>query len=139
MPKVWSALSVRQPWAALLVGGRKTVEVRTWPTSVRGPVLIHAGKIPDKLAEGWQRVDTPELATTAELLGGVIGVADLVECLMYRSAEAFVADVDRHRNAPDWFKPPVLYGFRFANPRPVRFLPYKGNTFFFKVEGLELS
>jgi hypothetical protein len=139
MPGERPALSVRQPWAALLVAGRKTVEVRTWPTSVRGPVLIHAGKIADKRPDGWRWVDTPELSTAAELLGGVVGLADLVECLAYRSAEAFAADQPRHRNAADWFKPPVLYGFRFENARPVRFLPFKGNTFFFKVEGLDRS
>ncbi|HEY2787098.1 MAG TPA: ASCH domain-containing protein [Fimbriiglobus sp.] len=139
MPSVWSALSIRQPWAALLVAGRKTIEIRTWPTSVRGPVLIHAGKIVDKRPEGWRWVDTPELSQTAEGLGGVIGLADLVECRIYRSAEAFAADGDRHRNASDWFRPPVLYGFRFTNARPLPFWPYKGNTFFFKVEGLELS
>ena len=38
------ALSVRQPWAALLVAGRKTVEVRTWSTAVRGRVFIHAAR-----------------------------------------------------------------------------------------------
>src|SRR5204863_2700985 len=36
------ALSLKQPWAALLVHGRKSVEVRSWPTARRGRVLIHA-------------------------------------------------------------------------------------------------
>jgi hypothetical protein len=36
-------LSVRQPWAWLLVQGIKTVENRTWRTNYRGPLLIHAG------------------------------------------------------------------------------------------------
>ena len=37
------ALSVRQPWAELIVAGLKDVENRTWRTDYRGPVLIHAG------------------------------------------------------------------------------------------------
>src|SRR3712207_8348570 len=37
MPEVRYALSVKQPWAALLAAGVKTVEVRTWPTNRRGP------------------------------------------------------------------------------------------------------
>ena len=52
-PEELFALSVKQPWAALLVAGVKTVEVRTWPTARRGRVLIHAGKIPDDRPEGW--------------------------------------------------------------------------------------
>ena len=35
-------LSIRQPWAALIVHGFKETENRTWSTSYRGPVLIHA-------------------------------------------------------------------------------------------------
>jgi hypothetical protein len=58
---------------------------------------------------------------------------------MYRSSAAFAADHDHHRNPPDWFRPPVMYGFRFARPRPIQFVPYKGNTFFFKVEGIDPS
>ncbi|MEI3544750.1 MAG: ASCH domain-containing protein [Alphaproteobacteria bacterium] len=37
-------LSIRQPWAWLIVNGYKDIENRTWPTHFRGKVLIHAGK-----------------------------------------------------------------------------------------------
>ena len=36
------ALSVRQPWASLIAWGEKTVEVRSWRTAYRGPLLIYA-------------------------------------------------------------------------------------------------
>ena len=36
-------LTVRQPWASLIVSGIKTVENRTWSTTHRGRLLIHAG------------------------------------------------------------------------------------------------
>ncbi|WP_245839042.1 ASCH domain-containing protein [Yersinia kristensenii] len=36
------ALSIRQPWAWLIVNGYKDIENRTWNTKCRGPVLIHA-------------------------------------------------------------------------------------------------
>jgi hypothetical protein len=36
------ALTVRQPWAALLILGAKQYETRTWPTRHRGILLIHA-------------------------------------------------------------------------------------------------
>ncbi len=53
-------LSVQQPWATLLVKAHSTlknraikpVENRDWPSSYRGPLLIHAGKTFD--AEGWR-------------------------------------------------------------------------------------
>jgi hypothetical protein len=37
------ALTVRQPWAQLLVSGAKLHEIRSWQTCYRGPLLIHAG------------------------------------------------------------------------------------------------
>lgn len=35
-------LSIRQPWASLIVLGVKRFEIRTWSTEYRGPLLIHA-------------------------------------------------------------------------------------------------
>jgi ASCH domain len=40
------ALSVRQPWAELIASGRKDVEVRSWHTLHRGPLLICSGAGP---------------------------------------------------------------------------------------------
>lgn len=37
-------LSLYQPWASLVVTGRKSVETRGWRLRHRGPLLIHAGK-----------------------------------------------------------------------------------------------
>src|SRR3954452_3561016 len=37
------ALTIRQPWAALIMAGSKDVENRVRPTSFRGRLAIHAG------------------------------------------------------------------------------------------------
>jgi len=39
-------LSLRQPWASLVAAGRKTIEVRSWCTRYRGPVVICASARP---------------------------------------------------------------------------------------------
>jgi hypothetical protein len=36
------AITVRQPWAWLVVTGKKDIENRTWRTHYRGKLLIHA-------------------------------------------------------------------------------------------------
>ena len=41
------ALSVRQPWAALIASGVKTIELRTRPTKYRGQLLICASQHKD--------------------------------------------------------------------------------------------
>jgi hypothetical protein len=133
------ALSVRQPWAALIVAGLKTVEVRRWPTRRRGPVLIHAGKVPDARDEAWARVATPELRELAVLRGGVIGLAEIADCRTYATAGAFAADAEAHLNAPDWFAPPRLFGLVLRDARAVSFYPYPGKTMFFGVPGFTLA
>src|SRR5579859_1740938 len=111
MSNVQYALSLKQPWATLLVHGLKCIEVRAWPTARRGPILIHAARVPDPRSEAWTHVPK-ELRGEAEMGGGVIGCAELTGCRTYRTAADFVADQNLHLNAPDWFKP-VLYGFVF--------------------------
>lgn len=37
-------LSLTQPWATLVAIGAKRVETRSWKTSYRGPIAIHAAK-----------------------------------------------------------------------------------------------
>jgi len=91
------ALSVRQPWAWLIVAGYKGIENRTWETRHRGPLLIHAGKTFDwpgyfrlaglvgmrgRLSPG----DLPQAQEKPELrfderykLGGIIGRVELAD------------------------------------------------------------
>lgn len=38
------ALSLIQPWASLIAIGAKRIETRSWRTSYRGPIAIHASK-----------------------------------------------------------------------------------------------
>lgn len=126
------ALSLKQPWATLLVHGIKSIEVRRWPTARRGHVLIHAARIPDGRERGWSLVPT-RLRAEAQVVGGIIGAADLTDCLTYRNSADFAADQERHRNDPAWFEPPILYGFHFANMTPIPFRPFPGWMRFFPV------
>jgi len=64
---------VRQPWASLIASGAKTLEVRSWRTSYRGPLLICAGARPSGTpdARRWP-VTGP--------LGCAVACVELVEC-----------------------------------------------------------
>jgi hypothetical protein len=67
-------LTVRQPWASAIFYSNKNIENRTWGTPYRGPVVIHAGKTPDKNAPEsvWTRArETP--------LGVALGIVDLID------------------------------------------------------------
>lgn len=56
MSTVVKVLSIRQPWAWLIVAGLKDIENRTWKTDYRGRLLIHAGKEFDWSALRWLSV-----------------------------------------------------------------------------------
>jgi hypothetical protein len=132
------ALSLKQPWAALLVHGLKTIEVRKWPTARRGRILIHAARIPDERPQAWAHVP-PELLPFARLLGGIIGQGDLAACLTYRTQEAFAQDQKKHLNDPSWFEKPALYGFSFANLASLPFRKYPGWMRFFPIDPAVLN
>jgi hypothetical protein len=133
MAEVRYALSLKQPWATLLVHGLKSIEVRRWPTPRRGRVLIHAARISDTRPEAWRHVPR-DLHEQAEVVQGIIGSAELTDCRFYRTPEAFVADAGLHLNDAAWFKPPVLYGFCFSAPESLPFRRYPGWMRFFPVE-----
>jgi hypothetical protein len=127
------ALSIKQPWAALLVHGLKTIEVRRWPTARRGLVHIHAARVPDDRPEGWALLPK-DLKETADLRQGLIGVAQLLGCRSYRDPQCFAVDQKLHLNEPSWFEEPGLYGFLFADAKILPFQRCPGWVRFFEVQ-----
>ena len=114
------ALSIRQPWAWLIVNGYKPYENRTWNTKFRGRVLIHAGKSFDR--NGYDRVKDsfPEIPLPSPNqfeFGGIVG-----------SAEIWNVATD---SSSPWFSGP--YGFCLAMPEVLPFQPCKGKLSFFEV------
>ncbi|HMC64762.1 MAG TPA: ASCH domain-containing protein [Gemmataceae bacterium] len=133
MSELYYALSLKQPWATLLVHGRKTIEVRRWPTARRGRILIHAARLSDPRPEAWALLPD-NLREAAQLIGGIIGGGDLTDCIAYRSRQAFQADQEHHLNNASWFRGPVLYGFVFTNLSALPFRRYPGWMRFFPVK-----
>lgn len=135
MPDTSYALSIRQPWATLLVYGLKTIEVRRWPTARRGRILIHAARGTDPDRAIWKLLPK-HLHAAAAQRGGIIGSCELINCVTYATATAFATDGPRHLNRPGWFRPPALYGFTFAEPVVLPFRAYPGWFRFFPVSAV---
>ena len=70
-------LTIKQPWATLIMQGDKRFEFRSWQTKYRGDLLIHAGRGIDK--EAMKRLEKyiPEDIPTGKILGKV----KLVDCV----------------------------------------------------------
>ena len=120
------ALSIRQPWAWLIVNGYKDVENRSWRTKYRGQVLIHASAAkPSKedmrtaaailfKLRGWSR-HLPDRDSFYR--GGIIGVATVTDCVV--------------ESESPWFFGPV--GLQLADAQELPFRPMKGRLSFFET------
>lgn len=70
-------LTIKQPWATLIMQGDKRFEFRSWQTKYRGDLLIHAGKGIDK--EAMKRLAK---YLPAEIpFGKILGKVTLVDCV----------------------------------------------------------
>ena len=60
------AISVKQPWASLIASGKKTIELRSWPITYRGPLVIVSSASPDRDALGrFELASAPRGVTVA--------------------------------------------------------------------------
>lgn len=121
------ALSIKQPWAWLIVNGYKDIENRDWQErnpglKFRGPFLIHTGKTFDYDGWLWVANNFPDIsffpACDAFKKGGIVGKARIV-------------DVVDHHESP-WFFGPK--GLVIEGAQPMPFVPCRGQLGFFNVD-----
>ena len=105
-------LSVKQPWANAIFYTGKDIENRKSAHKVRGTIALHASLQVTKeeyLPKGFKK---------HLVLGAIIGVVDIVDC------------VDDHESEHFWGP----YGYVLENPRPLpKPIPYKGQLGFWNV------
>ena len=122
------ALSIKQPWAWLIIHGGKDIENRSWRTKFRGRFLVHASAGCTK--KEW--ASAVSFALNAGLIkhpaevppinelefGSIIGSVELVDC------------VDTSHSP--WYM--GQNGFVLSDPKPLAIMPYKGRLGFFEVD-----
>lgn len=120
------ALSIRQPWAWLILNAGKDIENRNWRTSFRGRFLIHASKGMTRMEyEDARMFLVTSIPTLGDLplfeslqRGGIVGEAEIIGCMI--------------KHPSRWFVGP--YGFLLRNPKPLPFRPCRGSLGFFTPE-----
>ncbi|HBP1341823.1 ASCH domain-containing protein [Pseudomonas aeruginosa] len=117
------ALSVRQPWAWLIVHRHKPIENRSWKTGYRGDLLIHAsqGMTKDEYAEALSLcnklgVELPEFSALER--GGVVGRVTVTGCV--------------DESDSPWFS--GKYGWEMSEATPLPFMPCKGRLSLFDID-----
>jgi hypothetical protein len=132
------ALSVKQPWAWLIVTGLKPVENRTWGMNsplwrIQMPerIFIHTGKSndPEEHEAAWEILrdvyhaeagDYLKLYEQEKVFGAVIGEVDITGCLQGVKSPWSVTG---------------QYQFILKNPgRYPKYIPCQGQTGFFKPD-----
>lgn len=137
-------ITIKQPWASLIVEGIKDIENRTWRTKFRGRVLIHAANS----SWIWHKVlnyITPEMRAVFEnnkYTGGwirnlergkIIGSVEIVDCVINHPS-IWAEKTDNEHVRFDYGK---TYNWVLANPilftEPI---PAKGKLSFWNYPNI---
>lgn len=102
------ALSIKGPWASMILCGVKTIETRTWNTKFRGDFLICVSQSPKN-----------------RFSGQAIAVAELYDVKEMTQEHVKQAQCEVYPRAKSWF---------LRNIRPVEPFPVKGKLSFFEVD-----
>lgn len=120
-------LSVSQPFADLIISGKKTIELRKWNTNFRGEFLIHA---PLKIrTEDCRRLKINKKFVT----GAIIGKAEIWDVKKYNSIKEIKMDQKFHLASKNFHD--KTFGFRLKNAKPLRIpITCKGQLGFFDID-----
>ena len=120
------AISIRQPWAWLIIEGHKPIENRTWATRFRGDIQIHAAKGCTQTeydeAVAFVRSFAPTIAARIPALdklerGGIVGMVTITDCVRRHPSRFFVGP----------------FGFVMERPYPLPVRAMRGMLGIFNV------
>ncbi len=120
-------LSICQPFANLILEGKKTIELRKWNTEFRGEFLVHA---PRKI-----RIDDCERLKIKTNLntGVIIGKVDLVGVKKYENE--LEVNLDSKKHLASNYARENKYGFILEKPKQLKVpIPYNGQLNFFEFK-----
>jgi hypothetical protein len=121
------ALVLKSPWGQLIAEGHKTIEVRSWRTKYRGPLLIVLGKGIDREATLRQIESGPRLSRSYPQ-GHAIALAHLEDVSAFHSPE------QEDKSGVKWDGKSELWAWRLALVRPIAPFMVKGRLGIFDVD-----
>jgi len=128
------AISLWQPWATLMAIGSKRNETRSWPTSHRGPLAIHAAKKWDghlkrlctlpPYNEHLSKFDPDDLPR-----GAIVCVVNVIDCVKITDTNA---PIDDENNFGDYTPGRFMWITNNVRRLPEA-VPFVGAQWFFDV------
>jgi hypothetical protein len=120
------AISIRQPWAELILQGRRTIEPRTWQKNYRGRLVVHASQ-----TVGDEACVAYGLDPARVVRGALIGTVELVDILPL-DERGWEALRDQHLSLRDF--PGPMFGWRLEDPQRLpQPIPMRGRMSLFNV------
>ncbi len=118
-------ITIKQPWATLIVEGYKQYEFRTWKTKYRGEILIHAGKGIDKKA-----MERFKYLNLEYPIGQIIAKANIDDCVKIddklreelKKKDSIVYKGVINKTSNDWDG----YGFKLENVEKIEPIEVNG-------------
>ena len=114
------ALTIKEPWATLIIEGYKKYEFRSWKTNYRGQILIHAGlSLENNMKERFKDYNLEYK------LGYIIGEAEIVDCILVdkelneklRTINPLVYGISNHEQKYAWELENIK---KYDNPIPCK-------------------
>jgi len=104
------ALSIKQPWASMIISGEKTIKTRTWKTPYRGDLLICSSRQP---------------RLPGHIYGHALAIAELYDCRPIAKADEISACCKIYDGAWSWC---------LRNIRPIKPFPVRGQLGIYEVD-----
>ncbi|HAN10613.1 MAG TPA: hypothetical protein DCP90_08400 [Clostridiales bacterium] len=126
-------LTIKQPYASLIIKGHKEYEFRTWKTKYRGEFLIHAGQSIDKkaLETRFKEYDLGDMPT-----GVILGKVTLTDCVKITSEIAKKLNKRDMNVYGSWLSDYDGYGFKVEDVVEFGDKPMvKGKLSFWEYDG----
>lgn len=127
-------ITVKQPWASLIVHGIKDIENRTWKTNFRGRVLVHSSmKIADYdfTQPQYQRLGELHIRRSYDhelklKTGLILGSVEIVDCVINHPSIWAEKTIDGNKPIYNWvLANPILFD---------KLIPAKGKLSFWDFE-----
>jgi len=123
-------LTIKQPFASLIVEGYKEFEFRTWKTKYRGEILIHAGLGIDKSA--MKRFEYLNLSYPRGVILAKCNLTDCIEVdknlkekLKQKDTKVYLGAITSSKKE---------YAFKLENIKKVTPIPIKGKLSFWEYD-----